>query len=322
MIKSKRIVFVLIAFIVLNVSCLDRSPTNIYEPYPASMDWELSLAQPIKKDSVIVIPEFESTYVDNRSVEIWLPKGYPKAGIKYNVLYMQDGQNVFNSENSHYGKSWLLGPIMDSLYTHKLIEPTIVVAPWSNPEKRFNEYMPKQPSSLTDNSLAKNELKKITGYDELLSDQYLLFLTQELKPFVDVHFNTDTSAQSTAVMGSSMGGLISLYATIKYPEVFSKAGCMSTHWSLPILGEAFINTLEISIPSHQNTKYYFDYGTETVDKDYEPYQKKVDSIFSRRGYTASNYKSLKFEGHEHSEEYWSKRVDQALIYLLKKQPQQ
>ncbi|GAK90497.1 putative esterase [Nonlabens ulvanivorans] len=306
--------YLLLTFIVL--SCKDQSPTNVFIPIAATNISSFEIQNPIDNDTILYFKDFKSSYVDQRNLEIWLPQGYPLTGVDYKLLYMHDGQNVFNKTSSNYGKAWEIDEKMDSLSIINAIEPTIVVTTWSHPKKRMNEYMPQQPKELTQSKFAKSELKKNTGYDQLYSDEYLKFVTSEVLPFVRKQFQVSEEPKDNIIMGSSMGGLISLYAMIEYPRTFGNVGCLSTHWPVPYLGEAFIESLPETIPQSKNHRIYFDYGTETLDKDYEPYQLRVDSMFIEKGYTSVNYRSIKFEGHEHDENYWKQRVAPALVYLL------
>ncbi|MGJ8684316.1 MAG: alpha/beta hydrolase [Nonlabens sp.] len=298
------------------ISCKDQSPTNVFTPAAAVNDNSFVIQNPISQDTILYFNNFKSSYVDSRNLEIWLPQGYPMTDVDYQVLYMHDGQNVFNKSSASYGEAWEIDEKMDSLTTVGAIKPTIVVTTWCHPKKRFNEYMPQQPAELTESAIAKAELKKQTGYDQLYSDEYLKFVTSEVLPFVRKNFNVSQEPKDNVIMGSSMGGLISLYGMMEYPRVFGNAGCLSTHWPVPLLGDAFIESLPESIPDSKFHRIYFDYGTETLDKNYEPYQKRVDSMFLKKGYTSENYRSLKFEGHEHSEKYWRQRVAPALVFLL------
>lgn len=302
--------------ILLIISCKDRSPRNVFTAPAASYTGTFEIQNPIPTDTILYYHNFKSSYVDNRNLEIWLPQGYPLTGVDYKVLYMHDGQNVFNNNTSSYGTSWEIDEKMDSLTSAEAIAPTIVVNTWCHPKKRFNEYMPQQPKELTESAFAKAELKKNTGYDELYSNDYLKFVTSEVLPFVRNNFQVSEQPKDNVIMGSSMGGLISLYGMMEYPRIFGNAGCLSTHWPVPVLGEAFIESLPQSIPESKFHRIYFDYGTETLDAAYEPYQKQVDSIFKLKGYSSENYRSLKFEGHEHSEGYWQQRVAPALVFLL------
>lgn len=299
------------------VACKDRTPNNIFEENPIIATNNQTIARPTVKDTILYYNDFKSIYVEQRNVEVWLPAGYPKEDVAYQVLYMHDGQNVFNKESSSYNKAWEIDEKMDSLDTAGIISPTIVVNSWNIPKKRFNEYMPLLPKSATESAFAKAQLKETTGYDQLYSDEYLKFMTKELKPFVDANFQTSTLREDTFIMGASMGGLISMYALMKYPEVYGGAGCLSTHFPIPILGESLMEAIPANIPNPDSHKFYFDHGTLTLDKEYEPYQKKVDQMFYKAGYDTSNYMSLKFEGHEHNEDYWRQRVATPLIFLLK-----
>ncbi len=269
------------------------------------------------KGKVEMYKNFESKYVDTRNVEVFLPLGYnANSSEKYKVLYIHDGQNVFNPETSYTGVDWGVDEAIDSLMKAGKIKNTIVIAPWNTP-KRFVEYMPKSPSELTESQEMKDELKKKYGYDNLYSDEYLKFLVEELKPFIDSTYNTYTDMANTSIMGSSMGGLISLYAICEYPDVFGSAGCISTHWPVEVLGEAYMANLPSSLPSPSNHKIYFDYGTKTLDSIYEPYQDRVDVMMIEKGYVKEhNWETKKFEGASHSEESWKARIHIPLEFLL------
>jgi predicted alpha/beta superfamily hydrolase len=133
---------------------------------------------------------------------------------------------------------------------------------------------------------------------------------------VDSHFRTLTGPKDTAIMGSSMGGLISMYAMCEYPHIFSGAACVSTHF--PIGHGIVLQYMKENLPDPECHKFYFDFGTKTVDKNYEPYQDRADILLSRAGYQQPlNWITRKFEGHVHSETDWRKRVHIPLEFLLK-----
>lgn len=272
----------------------------------------------IKKGKIIKHQNFTSNYVDDRNVHVYLPNEYdPDSPDTYNVLYVHDGQNVFNPKTSYTKIEWAIDEVLDSLIAHNVIKKTVVVAIWNNTKKRFSEYMPKSPDHISETEDAKKGLKDFTGIDHLLSNQYLKFIIDELKPFIDKTYNVTAKKEGTAIMGSSMGGLISLYAICKYPEIFGAAGCLSTHWPVPILGPAYIESLKTELPNPKDHKIYFDYGTKTLDAQYEPYQKQVDEIMKNAGYNkGENWITKKFEGASHSEASWSKRVHIPLTFIL------
>jgi predicted alpha/beta superfamily hydrolase len=313
--KSTHVIYSLLIASSL-IGCKNQSPTNVFENKPSIADNNQPIISPVKNDTILYYPEFKSIYVEPRQVEVWLPDGYPQDGVKYQVLYMHDGQNVFNKSTSGYGMSWEMDEKMDSLHNSNTIDPTIVVAAWNIPKKRFNEYMPQLPGDATESAFAKAQLEKATGYDQLYSNDYLKFLTSELKPFIDQNFQTSTATEDTYIMGASMGGLISMYAMMEYPDVFGGAGCLSSHWPVPLLGEALITEMPDHIPDPAVHKIYFDHGTVGLDKDYEPYQKRVDALYRNAGHNNSNFMSLKFNGHDHNENDWNRRVAKPLVFLL------
>lgn len=272
----------------------------------------------ITRDSIIQHKDFPSEYVDSRNVEVWLPKNYSAdSEKKYKVLYMHDGQNLFSDKSASGNVTWGIDETLDSLITNSLVAPTIVVAIWNNGIKRFPEYMPKIPGEYTSTPQAKAILEENFGVTELLSRRYLQFLVEELKPFIDSTYNTSTRKKDTAIMGSSMGGLISVYAISEYPEVFGAAASLSTHWPVPLIGQAYIQSLASTLPDPEDHKIYFDYGTETLDAEYEPYQKIVDKIMREKGYDqGKNWITRKFEGAAHNEESWEKRAHIPLVFLL------
>ena len=150
---------------------------------------------------------------------------------------------------------------------------------------------------------------------DITSDRYLAFLVQELKPLIDANYRTLQGRADTFIMGSSMGGLISQYAMSVHPEVFGGAGCVSTHW--PAGDGIALDDFAAHLPDPATHRYWFDYGTATLDASYEPYQMRADEILRKAGYVeGQNWITKKFEGAEHSEKAWRLRVDQPLKFLI------
>jgi len=146
----------------------------------------------------------------------------------------------------------------------------------------------------------------------------------EILPFIDKTYSTRKEKENTFIAGSSMGGLISMYAMCEYPEVFGGAACLSTHWpgtfeieNNPI-PNAFINYLKTNLPDSKSHKFYFDFGTGTLDAMYPPLQAKVDEVMQTKGYTNNNWITQKIEGAEHSENAWRVRLHIPFEFLLKK----
>jgi predicted alpha/beta superfamily hydrolase len=272
------------------------------------------------------IPNFPSINVASRNIDVWLPEGYDTTR-KYAVLYMNDGQMLFDSTTTWNKQEWGADEIAAKLIAENKIRPCIIVGIWNRDQYRYSEYFPEKALSFyPTRRRAKLIRKEMMG--EPLGDEYLRFLVGELKPYIDSHYSTLTDRENTIIMGASMGGLISLYAICEYPDVFGGAGCMSTH--LPMIGvnlfrkndnrvaKSFRKYLSEHLPSPENHKIYFDHGTKTLDAAYGPYQKKVDILMKEAGYTEKNWITVKYEGHDHSEKSWNSRLNVPFEFLLRK----
>lgn len=187
-----------------------------------------------ENSTIVRIDSFASEFVEHRTIEILLPGGFNKDQ-NYPVLYMHDGQMLFDSTTTWNGQEWGVDEKLGALLADHLIDPVIVVGIW-NTSKRHAEYFPQRPfESLSENiqdsllQLGRNENTPLFPIP-VSSDLYLRFLVEELKPYIDEHYPTNPDQASTFIMGSSMGGLISMYAISEYPEVFGAAACLSTHW--------------------------------------------------------------------------------------------
>ncbi|MCG8582048.1 MAG: alpha/beta hydrolase [Bacteroidales bacterium] len=283
-------------------------------------------AQEIKVSSGTVVrhTSFTSEFVDSRNIDVWLPDGYSNEK-RYAVLYMHDGQMLFDAQNTWNKQEWGVDEVMASLMNNKRIRDCIVVGIWNNGKKRHAEYFPQRAWKHLSKAQQKSLLEMEDIYINLnvfeqgmLADKYLRFITRELKPFIDKTYSTKNNKANTFIMGSSMGGLISCYAVCEYPGIFQGAICMSTHW--PAINGITVNYLKDNIPNSRTHRFYFDYGTVALDSLYQPYQLKVDSLFTLNGYKPSeNYISKKFKGADHSENAWRKRLNIPLEFMLKEQ---
>ncbi|WP_303310164.1 alpha/beta hydrolase [Hymenobacter sp. BT730] len=266
------------------------------------------------------LPDFASKFVQPRHVDVWLPEGYVP-GKKYPVLYMHDGQNLFSPKTSYGGVAWEVDSVLTQLQREKKVPAYIVVGIWNSP-KRFAEYTPEKP--FRNLPPARQQAFQEEYHAGPLSDAYLKFLVEELKPYIDQHYQTKPDRKHTFIMGSSMGGLISLYAALEYPQVFGGAGCLSTHWPLslqsntPDFTNAMVQYLEQKLPRRHKPRLYFDYGTTTLDALYEPHQQRIDAVLRARGYDARHWQTRRFEGAAHNEAAWQQRLTIPLEFLLGK----
>jgi len=273
------------------------------------------------------IENFESEFIVARNVDVWLPNNYSDKK-KYAVLYMHDGQMLFDATKSWNKQEWKVDEVLSKLILAEEIPETIVVGIW-NTEFRHSEFFPQKafeslPVSFQDTLLnfGVRSRGEALFKTKVISDNYLKFIVEELKPYIDRNYSTKTTFENTAVAGSSMGGLISLYAICEYPEVFSAAGCLSTHWigtfdtlNNPI-PKAFADYLDQNLPNQQTHKIYFDYGTETLDALYEPSQQMIDEIMVKHKFDEHSWVTKKFDRADHSEKSWSKRLDIPIKFLL------
>ena len=266
---------------------------------------------------------FKSKYVNARNIDVWLPENYSNKK-RYAVLYMHDGQMLFDAAQTWNKQAWEVDETVGRLIKERKIREIIVVGIWNNGEFRHSEYFPQKSleflSAETRDFIVKNSLK-----DKPQADNYLKFLTEELKPFIDKEFSVKKDRKNTFIAGSSMGGLISIYALCEYPEIFGGAAGISTH--LPMVTDAktpnvesvpesFRKYLEKNLPKSDSRKIYFDYGDQTLDALYPPLQKKVDEIMTAKNWTAKAWTTRFFAGEDHSEKAWAKRLNISLEWLL------
>ncbi len=322
--KQSIYIFILIAII---FSCKKEKKDKIIEEVTIS-----NILKDINLSSGTIqrIDSFPSQFVKARTVDVWLPESYSKDK-KYAVLYMHDGQMLFDATKTWNKQEWRVDEIVSILLEDAKIKDMIVVAIWNIPEIRFTDYFPKKSLDLLSekgkNSLFEEARKKgdTISLHDFQADNYLKFIVKEVKPHIDSTFSTHINFENTFIAGSSMGGLISMYAVCEYPDVFGGAAGISTHWPGMIPSKnnpvpaAIFKYMEANLPPKETHKFYFDYGTETLDQHYPQYLNDLDNIFFGKGYTEKNYMNLEFEGADHSEESWNRRFDIPIIFLLKKE---
>lgn len=218
----------------------------------------------------------------NRKRKVWLylPEGYSTSKKRYPVLYMHDGQNLFDEGTAPFGE-WGVDEWMDSLVSSG--KPPCIVVGIENGERRMNEYNPFDSERF--------------GAGE--GRQYTDFIVKVLKPYIDEQYRTLPAKENTLIAGSSMGGLISYYAMLQYPQVFGKAGIFSpAFWTCPEIG-----TYTDSAAKGNNGKFFFYAGSEEGEK----YVKDMERIQEKLGKTSSAmlYSVVDSTG-KHNEDAWKK----------------
>lgn len=274
------------------------------------------------------IVNFESKYTGSRNIDIWIPEGYTTKK-KYAVLYMQDGQMLFDPAVTWNKTAWDVDDVLTKLKKENKIRDVIVVGIWNGDKTRHADYLPQKPfETLT---IVQKEFiyravrangKSVFNDHKVNSNNYLKFLVHELKPFIDRSYSTYKDKKNTFIAGSSMGGLISLYAICEFPNIFGAAACMSTHWpgiftmqNNPI-PDALLQYLKIHLPDPYTNRIYFDLGDQTLDSLYPSIQKKVDAIMQQKGFSKKNWVTNYFPGEQHTEKAWNKRLKFPLLFLF------
>lgn len=243
---------------------------------------------------------------------------------------MHDGQMLFDSTTTWNHQSWNVDDVATKLLQNGKVQNFIVVGIWNISKSRHIDYFPQKPFdnlNQTQKDYISKQLQTSGRTPEAFqpnSDNYLKFIVKELKPFIDKNYSVLNDKEHTFIAGSSMGGLISMYAICEYPNVFGGAACMSTHWpgiftveNNPI-PDAFVQYLKANLPNPKNHKIYFDYGDKTLDALYPPLQKKVDEVMKTKGFTENNWITKFYPGDDHSEKSWNSRLNVPFEFLLKK----
>lgn len=234
--------------------------------------------------------EFRSRYdLLPRNVTVWLPPSYAKKrGERYPVLYMHDGQNLFDPKTSYAGVDWRVDETITSLVKGNKLDECIVVGVHNTPD-RLAEY------SISEKGI-----------------WYQKFLVEELKPFIDSNYRTRVEAEHNAVMGSSMGGLCSLTLVWQYPEVFGMAGCLSS--SFYYSDNAVFKMIESDYSGKKKIRVYLDSGE---DGKYDA--QKMFLLLSQKGMRIGDDLDYYYDrGAQHNESYWADRLARPLLFFFER----
>jgi len=250
-----------------------------------------------------LILNFHSTILNNdRTIRIWFPPGYAASpNARYPVLYMNDGQNLFDGMTSYLpNEEWRCDETAFALIQSKLISPIIIVGIDNAGADRGNEYLPTYSSKYHFGGKA---------------NLYAQFVTKELKPYIDSHFHTRPDRANTAMGGSSFGGIISLYIGLNDSSLFSKILIISPSvwWDNKVI----INRVA-DLPKKLPLKIWLDIGTneETNDPSPRNYADQLAKAFENKGWVQG--KDLAYfvdYGAQHNEFAWSRRFGMMLLYM-------
>jgi predicted alpha/beta superfamily hydrolase len=236
----------------------------------------------------------EGDGIKPRDVIVWLPPGYERSSEKrYPVLYAHDGQNVFDPATSFTGVDWQIDETADRLIREGKLQEIVVVGIY-NTADRGREY------SYTPQGRA-----------------YMRFIVEKLKPFIDKEYRTLPDREHTAVMGSSMGGLISFLLVWNYPQVFSQAACLSPAFAYrDIIAPSLV---ENYTGANKKIRIYIDDGGMGLDAQLQPGCDAMLRALQANGFKmGENLEWYRDPEAEHNERAWSKRVWRPLLFMYGK----
>ncbi len=235
---------------------------------------------------------FKGRNLLSRDIIVWLPPDYDSSAERYYpVLYLQDGQNIFDPATSAFGGDWQIDETTDSLIKSESIQSIIIVGIY-NTQNRSMEY---------DNTE--------------LGHTYLKFIIEELKPFIDRNYNTLPDKQNTAIAGSSSGGLISFIMTWENPDVFSKAACLSTPFKISNID--YVAPVKTYSGARKNIKLYIDNGGIGLEQQLQPGIDEIIAALKHQGYIENkDFLWINEQTAEHNESAWAKRVYRFLEFLF------
>ncbi|MGZ4777595.1 MAG: alpha/beta hydrolase [Thermoanaerobaculia bacterium] len=251
----------------------------------------------VRRGKTLRIP-FESKILGNqRDLTIYLPPGYDeREDRRYPVLYMQDGQNLFDGRRAFNGNPWRLGEAVDDAVASRAAEPLIIVGIDNTGPARIDEYTP-----------TKDE-----GMGGGRADDYGRMIIEEIKPVIDELHRTHPDPENTAIGGSSLGGLVSLYLALRHPNVFRRAAVMSPSvwWN----GRAILAEVE-RIAHNDRPRIWLDIGWREGREALNDTRALHERLLAK-GWNEKNYRYHEEKKGEHSEHAWAHRSPLMLEFLF------
>ena len=244
---------------------------------------------------------------NHRDVVVWLPPGYGLMRRRHPVIYFQDGQNIFDPATAFLGNAWQAGDRATELIRAHQIAAPIMVGVHNTGFNRMNEYAP-TPAEFTG---WDGEKCRSTGD----AKRYARFLVNELKPFIDARYLTLPGVRHTALVGSSMGGLVSLYFALWHPRVFGHVAALSPSvwWDNRAVIHEFAR-----LRKKPDIRLWLDMGT--AEPGWEAIRLLRDALVAKGWKPGADLAYLEATGAEHTEAAWAARIGDVLQWIVGRQP--
>jgi predicted alpha/beta superfamily hydrolase len=269
----------------------------------------------IKRYQVRGVPgEVSRVSFTGRIVDFWVPRGATQ-----HLLIAHDGQNVFDGKTStHRRSTWEMAQSAIRVSEHLGITPPTIIAIWHGGSKQDVHGRAKDlsPQRFFQEDVVVN-LANVVKADlvHLRGDQYLNTIFDQIVPEILDAYELEIPVSNRAIIGSSMGGLSTLYAGIQRPEQMSALLALSPHWSIG--GDRLVERTIEELPKPGTHKVWMSRGTKSLDADYKPYQELADRLMKEKGYRIGHdFITKVYEKSSHNERSWASYLDQVIKFWL------
>ena len=253
--------------------------------------------------------------IDGRTIDYWAPLG----GTDH-LLIAHDGQNIFDPRTStHRGRTWKAAQAATKVSNSLDITPPAIIAIWNGNTKEdpWRRVLELSPQKVFESGVKPDINPSIPlTIDDLCGDQYLDSIFNKYVPKIMNSLRLTIAPEKTALMGSSMGALSTLYAAAHYSDRFSTSLALSPHW--PIAGNPLVDALIGGLPSSESHRVWMSHGTKGIDRDYSPFQMRANHLMQERGFNAGDtFDTRVYPRSGHNEKSWARYLATPMEFWLR-----